>query len=238
MPLTPEQLRECAALKALFLEKAGMSQRAFVKKHDMGTPANLSQYLQGRRAVSLEVALKMSNALGVPVEDFSPRLANRINKLHLDNNVEPVRHRMKLIPVISEVQAGMLTENGQVPMAATCIQNGDSTYVDEEMPDGTFGMILVGDSMEPIFLEGDTIIVDPTLCPKPGDFVVAQRSSSLTDGIEGTFKKYRPRGINENGQEVFELVPLNPDYPTIRSDREQCTIVGVMVEHRRRYRRR
>ena len=77
-----------------------MSQRAFVKKHDMGTPANLSQYLQGRRAVSLEVALKMSNALGVPVEDFSPRLANRINELHLDNNVEPVRHRMKLIPVL------------------------------------------------------------------------------------------------------------------------------------------
>ena len=92
--------------------------------------------------------------------------------------------------------------------------------------------------MEPEFHEGDIIVVDPTLHPYPGDFVLAQRESQFTDGIESTFKKYRPKGINEHGQNVFELVPLNPDYQVFRSDREHLEIVGVMVEHRRIFRRR
>lgn len=37
--LTPEQEQECRKLKALFDERAGMSQRAFVKKYNLGTPA-------------------------------------------------------------------------------------------------------------------------------------------------------------------------------------------------------
>ena len=67
--------------------------------------------------------------------------------------------------------------------------------------------------------------------------MLAQRQSPVTDDVEWTFKKYRPRGINEHGQEVYELTPLNPDYPTMRSDREPCRILGVMIEHRRLYRR-
>ena len=106
------------------------------------------------------------------------------------------------------------------------------------LPDGTYATVLIGRSMEPEFFEGDIIVVDPTLSPLPGDFVIAQRESQFTDGVESTFKKYRPKGVNENGQNVFELVPLNPDYQTFRSDREHLEIVGVMVEHRRAYRRR
>mgnify|MGYP004716968083 FL=1 len=53
---------------------------------------------------------------------------------------------------------------------------------------------------------------------------------------EALFKKYRPRGII-NGQEVYELVPLNEDYPTLRSDSSKIRIIGTMMEHRK-YRRR
>ncbi|MGL5041357.1 MAG: S24 family peptidase, partial [Aeromonas sp.] len=45
------------------------------------------------------------------------------------------------------------------------------------------------------------------------------------------------RGYGEDGQEVFELVPLNDDYPTMRSDRQPIQIIGSMVEHRRRRKR-
>ncbi|MGI4859741.1 MAG: LexA family protein, partial [Janthinobacterium lividum] len=62
----------------------------------------------------------------------------------------------------------------------------------------------------------------------PGDFVVAKNGSQ-----DATFKKYRPRGVSLTGQEVFELAPLNDDYPTLRSDTEPLQIIGVMVEHRR-----
>jgi hypothetical protein len=47
----------------------------------------------------------------------------------------------------------------------------------------------------------------------------------------------RPRGIHASGREVFELVPLNDDYPTMRSDTEPLLIVGTIVEQRQRRRR-
>ncbi len=49
---------------------------------------------------------------------------------------------------------------------------------------------------------------------------------------EATFKMYRPCGIDESGQEVFELVPLNGDFSTMHSDRQYIEIIGVMVEQR------
>lgn len=236
MPLTPEQMRECADLKKLFIEKAGMSQRAFVKKYSLGSPANLGQYLQGRRALNVRIASTIAQALSIEVADFSPRLATEIKQLKSDR-VEPVKSRLKKIPVVSFTQAGWPTDPGQEAMAATLIENGDYVMVDEELPDGTFATELKGDSMEPDFLAGDIIVIDPTIHPRPGDFVVARVDQHVSYSAERAFKKFRPKGVNENGIDVFELVPLNPDYPTIRSDRQPCAIIGVMVEHRRKYRR-
>lgn len=97
-------------------------------------------------------------------------------------------------------------------------------------------MIIKGDSMEPDFKEGDRVIIDPETIPKPGDFVVAKCNCNACCD-EATFKKYRPRGINAQGDEIFELVPLNEDYPTFHSETMPCYIIGTMVEHRR-YRKR
>ena len=237
MPLTAEQAQECAALKRFFEEKSTLSQRAFTQQYGLGTGGNLNQYLNGRRPLNLRVAMIFASALKIQVKDFSPRLAREIAKIKEDR-VEPVQGHVKRIPPIAFAQAGFPNDIGQTKSYQTYIDDGDYIYVDSEMPDGTYATVLIGRSMEPEFYEGDTIVVDPTLSPLPGDFVVAQRESQFTDGIESTFKKYRPRGVNENGQDVFELVPLNPDYQTYRSDREHLEIVGVMVEHRRAYRRR
>ena len=103
---------------------------------------------------------------------------------------------------------------------------------DLEHPPSTFALRIRGNSMEPEFREGDVVVIDPTIQPHPGDFVVA-----TDDGGEATFKQYRSAGINERGHDVFELCPLNPLYAPMRSDRQQIAIVGVMVEHRK-YRQR
>jgi len=44
-------------------------------------------------------------------------------------------------------------------------------------------------------------------------------------------------GIDANGNDIIELVPLNQDFPSLRSDTLPITIIGTMVEHRR-YRRK
>ncbi len=98
----------------------------------------------------------------------------------------------------------------------------------------SFALIITGESMLPEFRQGDMIIIDPGVMPMPGDFVFAK----LEIKDEGTFKKYRPRGTDKNGQPVIELAPLNEDWPmqTINAN-NPGNIIGTLVEHRR-YRRR
>lgn len=141
-------------------------------------------------------------------------------------NVEPaVIPQGGRVPILSYVQAGNWRE--MCEQATTF--DGNVEYVTASVDIGPcgFGLWLRGNSMTPQFNEGDLVIVDPDEQPRPGDFVVAKNGSD-----EATFKKYRPRGIDENGQEVFELVPLNDDYPPMYSDRQHIEIIGVMVEHR------
>ena len=97
-------------------------------------------------------------------------------------------------------------------------------------PEEVFSLIIEGMSMAPDFLPGDQIVVDASLSPQPGSFVIAQNGQ-----IETTFKKYRVIGYDEYGREEFELVPLNPDFPTMSSREHQISIIGVMVRHMRDY---
>ncbi|VVD74598.1 putative HTH-type transcriptional regulator [Pandoraea horticolens] len=144
-------------------------------------------------------------------------------------NVRPAEVGKRRIPLISSVQAGLMHET------VTPFPAGDAfeyLLTDLDLSDSAFALEIEGRSMEPDFREGDRILVDPTVRPIAGDFVVATNGRD-----EATFKTYQPRGTSTEGIEIFALVPLNPDYPTISNEREPVRIVGVMVEHRR-YRRR
>ncbi len=144
-------------------------------------------------------------------------------------NVAPADLGALRIPLISYVQAGVWT--GVVDNYAP----GDADeflLTDLELSGSAFALEIKGDSMLPEFKPGDRVIIDPNVSPQPGDFVVAKNGEE-----EATFKKYRPRGINERGETVFELVPLNEDYPSMRSDVTPIRIVGTMVELRK-YRKR
>ena len=241
--LTPAQESECKKLKELFIQKSPLSQKAFALKYGFGTPGNLWQYLNGRRPLNVNFAAKMAKLLGVNIAEFSTRLAAEAEALgipqgiDLNISVAPSRQNKK-IPILSYVQAGGLTGQGQVSDKLKAIDVGDYITGDDDLSDDVFAMIVRGRSMTPDFEEGDTVLFDPSISPQPGDFVVAAKADCHVDDPEATFKKYRPRGYDENGHEIFELVPLNEDFPTIYSDKTPCTIIGVLIEHRRRYRRR
>lgn len=128
------------------------------------------------------------------------------------------------VPLISYVQAGALAHKS--PIEAF---DGALEYImtDLELSDFAFALKVKGDSMEPDFKEGDVVIFDPEVQPYPGEFVVA-----ANDHHEATFKKYKPTGIGLHGVDQFELTPLNPDYPVLRSTELPLRIIGTMVEHR------
>lgn len=190
----------------------------------LATLAGISQSFlwrieHGTHTGSWETYQKLAGALGVSVDVF----------LDSKSNVEDAAIGVRRIPVLDYIQAGQWRG-----VNANAGEEGTEEYIltDLEHPPSTFALHVKGDSMEPEFKAGDDVVINPTLQPRPGDYVVATCETG-----EATFKQYRAAGRNEHGQEVFELWPLNPLYAPMRSDRQQLAIVGVMVEHRR-YRRR
>lgn len=125
-------------------------------------------------------------------------------------------------PVLNWVQAGAFTSTGD-------------NYYDEYMPHtyvggNVFWLVVRGDSMAPEFKEGDYLLIDADKQPKAGSFVIA----TVADDTETTFKRYKPCGFDETGQEYWQLVPLNDFYPVIDSHHKPFSVVGVVVEHKRR----
>lgn len=122
------------------------------------------------------------------------------------------------------------------------VHEGDVDFLwsDVEISDEAFALDIIGESMcdrkrpsPEDFFEGDKVLIDPNVQPEPGDFVVAH----VGNDDMATFRKYRPRGHDEDGQ-MFDLVTLNPDWPSISVNKDTpAKIIGTMVEHRR-YRQR
>lgn len=140
-------------------------------------------------------------------------------------NVEPFTYKDRKIPIISYVQAGIWRD---IVDTYPVGHSDETVSAKAEYGLHTFALRIQGNSMEPEFKEGDIVVIDPDVVPRPGDYVVAKNHAE-----EATFKKYRPRGISETGEEVFELVPLNDDYAIMRSDTQPIKIIGTMVESTR-----
>ena len=213
-----ERIRELRKKHGLTQQKLG--ELIGVKK------SSISQWENDEHSPSGDNLAQLSKVFGVSAHWLatgkgSPELSN------VEPAVIPQGNR---VPILSYVQAGNWRE--MCEQATTFDGNVEYISAGGEIGPYGFGLWLRGDSMLPLFKDGDLIIVDPDESPQLGDYVVAKNGSD-----EATFKKYRPRGIDESGQEVFELVPLNDDYPTMHSDRQHIQIIGVMVEHRS-YRKR
>lgn len=224
------RLENLRALVAEFKTADAVAQRA-------GTaPMYLSQILNGAksatgsaRGVGDKLARKLEEGCGKEVGWMDKPHDVAVGTGAFDENVRPVRVGMRPIPVISSVQAGALRDmDAPYPPGVGYAYE----YTDQDLSAWAFALDVEGVSMAPQFQPGDRIIVDPELAPNPGDFVVARNGSE-----QATFKKYRPRGIDAHGEMIFELVPLNEDYPTLRSDTERLVVIGVVTEHRKKLRR-
>ena len=145
-----------------------------------------------------------------------------------ESNVSFTNTPLRQIPLLDYVQAGLLNEvgyDGVNPLGLSW-----TTY-ENMRPECVFSLKVEGLSMAPEFQPGDEIVVDGSLEAKPGSLVIAQE---VQHGVaRTTFKKYRVIGVNEFGVDVVELVPLNPDYPTLNSNQVEISIIGVVVAHNR-----
>ncbi|HRH79735.1 MAG TPA: S24 family peptidase [Thiobacillaceae bacterium] len=89
-----------------------------------------------------------------------------------------------------------------------------------------YALMVLGDSMQPEFVEGEIIVVEPEGYAKDGSYVVAWVND------EYIFRQLvrHPEG--------WMLKPLNPVYPNIPIDSPEGTVKGVVVLKKKPGRRR
>lgn len=199
--------------------------------------ANISHWETGKHSPNLRQLLAIAKITGQPLPDeirqgmaVEPSHLSLVSVPAFDQNTRNVHLGSRAIPVISSIQAGALKEI----VSPYAPGDGCATiYVDEGYSRWVFALEIKGDSMSPDYLPGDIVVIEPDWEPRPGDCVAAKNGKQ-----EATFKKYRLRGTDSQGNDIFELVPINPNYPTVRSDETPLTVIGVMAELRRKTRRR
>lgn len=101
----------------------------------------------------------------------------------------------------------------------TEVQERDST-VDACASGEPFALMVLGDSMEPEFVEGDIILIEPEGLATDGSYVLAQ-----VDG-EWTFRQLLKAPENVG----WTLAALNPAYPAIPIPGVREVVKGVIIQ--------
>lgn len=130
------------------------------------------------------------------------------------NNGTVVSHTGRKLPVIGSIAAGVWCEGH-----GNFDPRDAEEWIDAPGPVGPNAFILrvEGISMEPKFLEGDKIVIDPALEALPGHFVAAKRSRDHATTL---------KQLKQEGNEQY-LFALNPDWPErIIKMSEEWTICG------------
>lgn len=115
-----------------------------------------------------------------------------------DADVASLRHRR--LPVLGSIAAGEWTKSNKEfdPKNARA-------WIDAPGPVGpqAFILLMEGMSMEPKFMEGEMVVIDPSLEAMPGDFVVAKKIKDHAVSL---------KQLRYEGDEKY-LFSTNPDWP-------------------------
>jgi phage repressor protein C with HTH and peptisase S24 domain len=178
----------------LLAERYGLSASGLARRAGLdATSFNRSKRTspEGRdRWPSTESVAKILRATGASLDEFM-RL------------IEPGMDRMKtMIPLIGMTQAGAgryFTDDG--------MPTGGPGWEEVEFPDlsneKVFALEVQGDSMEPLYRDGDVLIVSPSANVRKGDRVVVRTTKG-----EVTAKELKRRTAKN-----IELRSLNPEHP-------------------------
>jgi len=134
---------------------------------------------------------------------------------------DAIKTDFQRIPVISWVNANHFATS-PIP------QDVSDTYVHTTgKGKNMYALTVRKDCMEPEFVEGDIIVIQPDIDAENGDYVIVRDNNS----DEATFKQ-----LKRYGRKVI-LHPLNHKYEDIELDHDdRYQIIGVVVEKVKKYR--
>jgi len=157
------------------------------------------------------------------LEPFKDRVASntpaRVREEHGIENLDILdMSQLRQIPVVGISHAGKFIEANDAMFPAG---TADEYMLTLDQGERSFGVKVEGDSMEPLFMDGDYLVVNPDLAAQSGDYVIAKN-----DQGESIIRKLTLT------DKYMALKPLNPAYEPIfvTSDSpEQYIIIGKIV---------
>jgi phage repressor protein C with HTH and peptisase S24 domain len=180
LPLTDWQVADSDRLKELFQRKKGLlklTQEMIAAELGEGvTQGAVSHFMNRRTALSLRAASVFAKMLQVPVSDFSPTLAQELEKLSA--SVEPHRPETAAAPAANDASiteddlhvyvvqldaraaAGSGEENPHVEVKGTLAFKKSWIKGKGLKVDSLAVIFASGRSMEPTIYEGDSLLVD------------------------------------------------------------------------------
>ena len=176
-------------------------------------PNQTSDLLSGKASFGEKIARSIEEYVGLP--------KNWLDQLDDGHNTTYAPVIRGFVPLLSDAQAGMYQEliDNNPPESGAFETVLTSTTIRKY----TFALRVVGDSMEPEFREGTTLIVEPGMKADHGDYVIAK-----TGADETTFKQ-----LVKDGPDWY-LKPLNNRYPI--KPLGDLVIIGVIRDAVKHYR--
>ena len=185
------------------------------------SPSYLSLMENGKRRPSPIILKKLSSIYGIEYNDLLTKAG--FYDLIEDKKNTITNSNSAVVLVYGTIPAG-------IPME--CMEDIlDTEEISADMLRGGkqyFGLRVKGDSMNPEYLDGDTLILE-----KVDDCENGQDCVVMVNGDDGTFKR-----VYKTEQGII-LQPLNPQYPSMIYTNEQIQklpvrIIGKVVELRRK----
>lgn len=181
-------------------------QKAAIQKYEKGTVKNIKR----------DSLLKLAQIL-----DTTPEYL--LGWDETPSNIEPINDsEFIMIPIIGRVAAGIscFAENNIVdyePVLKSDVRDGEQYSF----------LRVVGDSMYPVFMEGDLVLVRCQSSVDSGSYAVV-----TIDGEDGVIKKV------VYGKDFIELQSINPMYPPRRFEKEEVLrirVFGLVREIKRKF---
>lgn len=185
----------------------------------------LTNWEQGTRAPGPEEIKLLAKAL-----DVSPAFLMCLSD---DIQVKKTKSPTHLIPLLDHHQAcDVKSRINAIREQRTCAEVvfiSVSAELSPQLSDEAFALKMTDESMMPEIRLNDVLIIDPTVAPKPGDYVVVKVATKV-ETIVCQYKK-----LSYTSSE-FELITLNDNWPNITMNESlQVQIIGKVIQNLRTY---